>query len=87
MAAKKGHKKIGGRKKGTPNKLTKTVRETVLGVFNDLQEHPKANLQKWAEENPKEFYQIAAKLIPTEITGNALQDITVIFKKGDNSND
>jgi hypothetical protein len=64
---KKGDKRA-GRPKGTPNKLTKTVRDTVLAAFNDLQSDPKANILTWAKENPKEFYQIAAKLIPTEIT-------------------
>ena len=57
----------GGRPKGIPNKLTKTVKETVLAAFNELQEDPKANILEWGKENPKEFYQIAAKLIPTEI--------------------
>lgn len=63
----------GGRKKGVPNKLTKTVKETVLSVFNDLQSHPTANLATWAEGEPTEFYKIAAKLIPTEITGTVKQ--------------
>lgn len=69
MPAKKGHIKIGGRTKGTPNKLTKTVRETVLKVFNDLQEDHKANLLTWAKQNPKDFYLIASKLIPNELVG------------------
>ena len=53
--------------KGATNKITRTVKETVLGVFNDLQSDPKANLSNWGKENPTEFYKIAAKLIPTEI--------------------
>lgn len=59
--------KIGGRPKGTPNKITRTVRETVLAVFTDLQADPKANLKAWAKEEPTEFYRIASKLIPTEV--------------------
>lgn len=65
----KGHS---GRPPGAQNKLNKTVRETVLAVFNKLQDenvYPLANLTKWAEREPTEFYKIAAKLIPTEITG------------------
>jgi hypothetical protein len=60
-----------------PNKLTKTVKETVLAVFNNLQEDPEANLLKWAKGEPTEFYKIAAKLIPTEITGSVKQIIIV----------
>lgn len=57
-----------GRPKGTPNKLSKSVRETVLEVFNKLQaEGGPAALQNWAEKEPTEFYRIAAKLIPTEV--------------------
>lgn len=57
-----------GRKKGAVGKLTKTVKETVLAVFNDLQKDPKANLMAFGKKNPGMFYQIAAKLIPTEVT-------------------
>lgn len=67
MAFKKGE---GGRPKGAINKLTKTVKETVLAAFHELQDDPYANIVTWGRENPKDFYQIAAKLIPTEITGN-----------------
>ncbi len=69
MAAPKGNKFAGSRK-GIPNKLTRTVKETVLAVFNDLQSDPAANLLTWAKKNPKDFYIIAAKLIPTEIAGS-----------------
>lgn len=71
-----GHKKIGGRTKGTPNKLTKTVKETVLAVFNELQEDPEHDLRAFAEQYPRDFYQIAAKLIPTELTAKV--EATVI---------
>lgn len=57
----------GGRPKGAQNQLTKTVKETVLNVFNDLQQDQKNNLKAFAEKYPRDFYQIAAKLIPTEI--------------------
>ena len=70
MGFEKGHQKIGGKVKGTPNKLTRTVKETVLAVFDDLQSDPKANLLSWGKENPTEFYKIAAKLIPTEVNAN-----------------
>lgn len=71
MAKTDGQFKAGnsGKPKGAVNKVTRTVKETVLSVFNELQESPKHSLKAFAEENPKEFYTIASKLIPTEITG------------------
>jgi hypothetical protein len=59
-----------GKPKGAQNKLTKTVKETVLSVFNEIQDDPKIKLSQFAKDYPRDFYQIAAKLIPTEITGN-----------------
>lgn len=71
----------GGRPKGAKNKLTITVRETVLNVFNKLQGDQKHNLEAFAKENPKEFYQIAAKLIPSEITGTTTQIFRVLSEE------
>lgn len=71
--------KTGGRQEGSLNKFTKTVKERVLEVFNELQDDPTANLLDWAKSEPTEFYKIAAKLIPADI--NAKVDgkiITVI---------
>jgi hypothetical protein len=72
-------KGTGGRPKGTPNKLTKTVKETVLAAFNDLQGDPRANIITWAKDNPTEFYKIASKLIPTEVNAN-VQNTIINFK-------
>jgi len=67
MAFEKGKEKTGGRQVGSINKLTKTVKERVLEVFNELQDDPKANMLNWAKEETTEFYKIAAKLIPADI--------------------
>ncbi len=68
MAYKKGESgNPGGRPKGSQNTLTKTVKETVLTVFNELQSEKTVNLKAFAKKYPRDFYQIAAKLIPTEI--------------------
>lgn len=56
-----------GKPKGAKNKITKTVKEVVFDVFEQLQVDPKANLLNWGKENPTEFYKIAAKLIPTDV--------------------
>lgn len=67
MAARKGHRKLGGRVKGTPNKITKTVREAFLYAFNELQKDPKKNLVTWGKRSPNAFYMLASKLIPVEL--------------------
>lgn len=59
-----------------PNKITRTVKETVLAVFNDLQDDPKVNLKEWAKTKPTDFYNIAAKLIPTEVKANIDATVT-----------
>jgi len=58
-------------------KLNRTVKETVLAVFNELQSDPEVKLSAWAKNEPTEFYKIAAKLIPTEVTGTLKTVITV----------
>ena len=56
-----------GKPPGTLNKLTRTVKETVLAVFNELQDDPKHSLKTFAQKYPRDFYNIAAKLIPTDL--------------------
>ncbi len=70
MPFEKGKEKTGGRKKGVQNQLTRTVKDTVLEAFNDLQSDPKNNIIAFAKKYPRDFYAIAAKLIPTEVKGN-----------------
>lgn len=59
-----------------PNKLTRTVKETILAVFNELQDDPAVNLTAWAKTRPTDFYNIAAKLIPTEVKANIGAKVT-----------
>jgi len=85
MAFKEGDEKPlnSGRKKGVQNKVTRTVKETVLSVFNDLQCDRKANLLDWAKKNPSLFYTIASKLIPTEVNAQVevARTIRIGYKK------
>lgn len=67
MGFEKGHNKATGRPLGSQNKLTVTVKECVLDVFNRLQGEPVVNMFEWAKNEPTEFYKIAAKLIPSDI--------------------
>jgi hypothetical protein len=77
MPFEKGHKLAKGRPKGSENELTKqmkTVKETVLNVFNELQDDPKTELKQFAKRFPREFHAIAAKLIPTEVNAQITSD-------------
>ena len=60
-------KKSGGRKKGTPNKLTRAFRDAVHVVYEGIG-GDKA-FTEWAKANPTEYYKIAARMIPTEVVG------------------
>lgn len=72
----KGIAKIGGRKKGTPNKLTGTFREAVSLTYENIGGHEA--FAKWAAENRTDFYRIAARLIPAEIKSSDGEGLTVI---------
>lgn len=58
--------KTGGRKAGTPNKITTHFKDAVRTVYEDIGGH--AAFAEWARENRSDFYRIAARLIPTETT-------------------
>lgn len=85
MPFEKGKPKTGGRAKGTPNSLTKTVKERVLEAFNALQEDDHANLETWGKANPHLFYPIAAKLIPAEINAHIDHKIIEVIPPGKKS--
>lgn len=59
-----GKREGSGRKPGSLNKISRTVKENVIDVFQNLGgvEHMTA----WAQENPNQFYNIYAKILPTQ---------------------
>jgi hypothetical protein len=57
-------KKTGGRKKGTPNKVTTTVRENTLAVFDQI--GGRAMMAEWAAENLTEFYRLYGRMAPSD---------------------
>ncbi len=65
MAAQKGHKKHGGRKKGTPNKTTASVKEALRMAFDEM--GGVAALKRWAKENLTEFYKLWGRMLPQEV--------------------
>jgi len=70
-----GRREGSGRKPGVPNKISMTVKENIIEVFNQIGgvEHMKL----WAIDNPNQFYAIYAKLMPTqtEVSGPEGSDI------------
>jgi hypothetical protein len=75
-------KRIGGRQRGTPNRVTRAIREHFAEAFELLQEDKTVNLVSWAKANPTEFYRLASKLIPLQLeteTQQATQTIIQIF--------
>lgn len=68
----------GGRKAGTPNKLTRTVKEAFEQAFQTMQEQPGVKLGDWGKTNPTEFYKLAARMIPTEIDAKVTTQETAV---------
>lgn len=57
--------KTGGRKKGTPNKFPRTVKESIFEVYERLGSVD--GFHAWAVSNPDEFYKNYFKLAPKEV--------------------
>ena len=76
MSFEKGHKKQGGRSKGTPNKTTAEIRENVKTLI----EMNLPKMQDWidatAEENPSKAIDIIIKL--TDYVLPKLKSIEVV---------
>ena len=89
MAAPKGHRIPNapkGRQPGTPNKLTRGVKEAFEAAFKDAQADPThpSNLGQFSKEFPREFIAAAAKLIPTEVkaelTGKVTPEVGILLE-------
>ena len=61
--------RFGGRQKGTPNKFTKSIKQSFEDAFHELQNDKYANLVTWARANPDQYYKLAARLVPHELVG------------------
>jgi len=85
---KEGHTKVGGRKRGTPNKFT-DLKQAFLDVFEriekDAEEKPNVDgLYGWAMKNSRNqgmFYQIISKMLPSNVNADLSGDISITVNK------
>ena len=57
-----GRREGAGRKPGVPNKISSTVKDNVISVFEEL--GGIGNMALWARDNQSQFYNLYAKLLP-----------------------
>ena len=70
MARPKGQPKLGGRKKGTPNKSTAAIKEMVVEALHGAhKDGGVAYLKDQAEKNPTAFLTLVGKVLPLQVTG------------------
>jgi hypothetical protein len=65
MPFEQGHKKIGGRRKGSINKSTAKVKDSIIAAFEEV--GGESYLAKVALDDPKTFCALLARLLPTEM--------------------
>lgn len=73
-----------GRPKGALNKTTRLFKEAIESVYADLQEGSgggNSHFLIWASDNPTEFYKLASKLLPVQVSGEDGGAITVVINK------
>lgn len=76
MAGRKpGTPKTGGRKKGTPNKLTADVKAMILEALD--RKGGVDYLVKQADDNPTAFMTLVGKVLPLQVTGDADNPVAV----------
>lgn len=80
MAGRKpGTPKTGGRKKGTPNKLTADVKTMVLEALDKA--GGVAYLLKQSESNPTAFLTLVGKVLPMTVAGDPANPITQVIER------
>lgn len=74
MEKKAGNRGV-GRVKGVPNKVTKELKEMILGALSDV--GGQSYLARQAEENPTAFLNLVGKVLPHELKAKVEGDQTV----------
>lgn len=60
---KEGQQKLGGREKGTPNKLTTETRHVILLAIDEQSKHFDLTMERIREENPVDWAKIIVKMM------------------------
>lgn len=62
--------KTGGRKKGTPNKITALLKDEILQAADQAHADGRVGyLKQQAEENPTAFLTLLGKILPMQVDG------------------
>lgn len=72
--------KTGGRKKGTPNKLTGDVKQMIVNALNRA--GGEDYLTRQADENPKAFLTLVGKVLPLQVQGDPSAPFTIKIVRG-----
>jgi hypothetical protein len=67
MARPKGSPKLGGRKKGVPNKITKSLKDAIIGALDKA--GGEDYLLNVATTDPRTFCTLVGKVLPMQVTG------------------
>lgn len=78
MAFEKGHKKVGGRAKGQPNKTTAAIKDMVMTALNNA--GGVKYLERQAGENPTAFLTLVGKVIPLQVGGDPENPIKAVHE-------
>lgn len=72
----KGHTKLGGRKKGTPNKVTTELKEMILQALQN--KGGVKYLEQQADKSPTAFLALVGKILPLQVTGENGEAIKIV---------
>lgn len=71
-------KKTGGRRPGSPNKVTASIKQAITEAFGKLGGVPA--LVRWGEQNPDGFYALWGRLAPREVEMSGPEGAALVIK-------
>lgn len=71
--------KTGGRKKGTPNKITTDLRGAIMAAYDAV--GGQKYLETVARDDAKTFCTLLGKILPTQITGDPDNPLEIIQRQ------
>lgn len=75
---KPGTQRTGGRVKGTPNKMTRDLKEMILGALSDV--GGQQYLCTQAETNPNAFLALVGKVLPMTVQGDKDNPVETVVR-------